>query len=185
MKISLLLQTSATAAVFLAANAVSQNVVAPAPAGSAATTIYRQVMPDGRIVYSDKVVKGGKLDHTITVAPPLKGNLWTTESGSRPAIPPQIERTEIKKVAPPPASGKKKTLDEAGSDVIRAEMLLEDAKARQAAGIEPLPGERTGTSFGGSRLNDAYNARQRLLAKEVAYAEATLKKAIAERDNLR
>lgn len=185
MKISLLPLAFATAAITCATAAHAQNLVAPAPLGNGATTIYRQVMPDGRIVYSDKVVKGGKLDHTITMPPPLKGNLWTTESGARPVIAPQIERTEVKKIASLPTAGKKKTLDELSADMIRAEMLLEDAEKRQAAGVEPLPGERTGNSSGGSRLNEAYGARQKLLAREVSYAEAAVKKAIAERDKVR
>ncbi len=165
-----------------AAAASAQNMVAPAPSDQGAATVYRQVMPDGRIVYSDHVIKGGKIDHTITVDPPIKGNSWTTESGRKPAIAPQVERTPISKA---PASGNKKTLDQATSDVIRAEMFLEDAKKRQAAGVEPLPGERTGTVSGKSRLNEEYQARQRLLAKDVAYAEAALKKAIADKNALR
>jgi hypothetical protein len=64
-------------------------------------------------------------------------------------------------------------------------MFLEDARKRQEAGIEPLPGERTGIRSGGSRLNEAYEARQKLLAREVIYAEALLKKAIEDRDKSR
>jgi hypothetical protein len=142
-------------------------------------------MPDGRIVYSDKAIKGAKVDNTITVEPPIKGNSWTTESGRQPVIAPQIERTPVRRVASLPASGKRKTLDEATSDVIKAEMLLEDARKRQAAGVEPLPGERTGNAGGGSRLNEAYQARQKLLARDVAYAEAALKKATEDRNGMR
>lgn len=162
----------------------AEDAAAPAQPGGG-TTVYRQVMPDGRIVYSDKVVKGGKLDQTITIEPPIKGNLWTTESGNRPAIPPQVEPTPIHRVNSIPAPGKKKTNEEATSDVIRAEMLLEDARKRQQAGVEPLPGERTGNAGGGSRLNEAYRARQQTLAKETEDADAALKRAIAERDALR
>lgn len=151
--------------------------------GSGPTTIYRQVTPDGRIVYSDKVLKGGKLEQTITVDPPIKGNLWTSEAGSRPVA--QTVNTPIGKGSPMPALSKRKTFDDATSDVIRAEMLLEDARKRQEAGIEPLPGERTGNVAGGSRLNETYRARQRMLAQQVAEAEAALRKAVTERDRLR
>jgi hypothetical protein len=152
---------------------------------SGATTIYRQVTPDGRIVYADKVLKGGKLDQTITVDPPIKGNLWTSDAGPRPVTPPRTEHTPIGKGSPLPVLSKRKTYDDASSDVIRAEMLLEDARKRQEAGVEPLPGERTGNVSGGSRLNEAYQARQRVLAKQVAEAEATFRKAVSERDRLR
>lgn len=161
---------------------------APAPAHAAPagpTVVYRQVMPDGRVIYSDKAQKGSKIDETITIEPPIKGNLWTTESGKKPVIPPQTESTPINQVGVIPTPGKKKTVADANSDVIRAEMLLEDAKKRQEAGVEPLAGERTGNSGGGSRLNDAYAARQKVLAKEVDHAEAALKKVLAERDTLR
>lgn len=175
----------ACTAVCATAPAFPADVVVTAPAGGGATVVYRQVMPDGRVVYSDKAEKGAKIDHTITIEPPIKGNLWTTESGTKPVIPEQIERTPVQQVGVMPTPGKKKTAEEANSDVIRAEMLLEDAKKRQEAGVEPLPGERSGISSGGSRLNEAYEARQKLLAREVVYAEAALKKAIADRDALR
>lgn len=175
----------ALAAALSASTAFAEDAVAPAPSASAATTVYRQVMPDGRVIYSDKAIKGGKIDHTITIEPPIKGNLWTTEASPRPIIAPQTERTPINKVDVIPVSGKKKTIDDATSDVIRAEMLLEDAKKGQEKGIESLPGERTGNSSGGARLNEVYERRQTLLARAVADAEAALKKAIAERDALR
>ena len=142
-------------------------------------------MPDGRVIYSDKAQKGSKIDETITIEPPIKGNLWTTESGKKPVIPAQTQPTPVKQVGVIPTPGKKKTVADADSEVIRAEMLLEDAKKRQEAGVEPQAGERTGNSAGGSRLNEAYAARQKSLAREIANAEAALKKALAERDALR
>jgi hypothetical protein len=180
------LLSAATVLVVLSATDIyAQNIVVkPAPPGGGATTIYRQVMPDGRVVYSDKELKGAKVDHTIKVDPPIKGNLWTTESGQKPVVAAQTERTPINKATSAPPIGRKKTADEAASDVIRAEMLLEDAKKRQREGVEPLPGERTGNAAGGSRLNPAYEARQRALAQDVAQAEAALRKATAERDAL-
>jgi hypothetical protein len=142
-------------------------------------------MPDGRVVYSDKALKGAKIDHTIKVEPAIKGNLWTAEAGPKPVAAPQVERTPIKRVNTPSGSGTKKTLDEATSDVIRAEMLLEDAKKRQQAGVEPLPGERSGNASGGSRLNEAYQARQQELAKDITEAEAGVRKAQSDRDVVR
>lgn len=165
--------------------AFAQDVVKGASPQGSATTVYRQVMPDGRVVYSDKAVKGARIDHTIKVDPAIKGNLWTTEAGPKPVVAPQAERTPIDRVNPAPGSGKRRTPEEATSDVIRAEMLLEDAKKRQHAGVEPLPGERTANATGGSRLNEAYHARQQALAKEVADAEAALQKARSDRDTLR
>ncbi|MGZ5818562.1 MAG: hypothetical protein ACXWJD_07430, partial [Burkholderiaceae bacterium] len=100
MKALLPLSVITIVAVFFTTNASSQNVtnvVEPTatPPSSSPTTIYREVMPDGRIVYTDKALKEGKIDHTITVEPPIKGNLWTSQPGHRPTLPPKIERTEI------------------------------------------------------------------------------------------
>lgn len=175
----------AVAAASFAMPALSQDVVVkPAAPGGGAEMIYRHVMPDGRIVYADRPLPSGLVDHTIKVDRPLKGNVWTVESGSKPIASTRMERTPVRKVTVSPVPGKKMTLDEATAEVIRAEMLLEDAKQQQEAGIEPLPGERTGTVSGYSRLNEAYHERQKLLAKYVAYAEDALKKAIEDRDKL-
>lgn len=183
MKTHLLLRSLVMVTAFSAAPVFSQDAESVSPGRG--TTIYRQVLPDGRVVYTDKAPKGSRVDHTITVEPPIKGNLWTTEAGRKPVIPQQVERTPVQRVASIPTPGKPKTLDDATSDVIRAEMLLEDARKKQQAGIEPLPGERTANVAGGSRLNPAYQRRQEELAREVDEAEATLKKAIAERNALR
>lgn len=178
----LLVALACTAGTIAAAE--NENIVAPAPSTGGATFIYRQILPNGRVVYSDKPIKGAKVDHTLTVERPIKGNLWTTDSSVRAEIPPQTEPTPIQKVNVIPAPGQKKTVADAESEVIRAEMLLEDARKRKEAGAEPLPGERTGTAGGASKLNDAYAARQKALARGVEDAEAALKKAIAERDAL-
>ncbi|HYD95008.1 MAG TPA: DUF4124 domain-containing protein [Noviherbaspirillum sp.] len=166
------------------AHGIAENLPAPAPLGKPASTVYRLVMPDGRIVYSDKPLKGGKVDETLTVDPPEKGTPSAVGSGSRPPLPPRSEVTPVMRV-PSVASPKPRSADDAEADVIRAEMLLDDARKRREAGAEPLPGERTGTATGGSRLNDAYHARQKRLAEEVAVAENVLKKAIEARDTLR
>ncbi len=173
-----------TAAAVSASTVVAQDKPSDS-SGAESTKIYREITPDGRVVYTDKARKGARIDHTITVEPAIKGNLWTTEAGARPVVPPRAERTPVQRVASIPVPGKRKTYDEATSDVIRAEMLLEDARKRQQAGVEPLPGERTGNVNGTSRLNEAYFRRQQALAEDVAAAEEALKKAAAERNALR
>ena len=171
-------------AALTAATAFSQSVVKPAPPGGGAETIYRQVTPEGRIVYSDKALPGARVDHTIKVDRPIKGHVWTVESGANPVTRLRAERTPIKRAAVP-ATDRKMSTAEAEADVIRAEMLLEDARKQQEAGVEPLPGERTGTVSGKSRLNEAYHERQLLLAKYVGYAEEALKKAIENANRAR
>jgi hypothetical protein len=182
MRPTFLLFPLAIATAFPAVSVFSQE---PAPAEAAAPhqddgtiTLYRQVMPDGRVVYSDKAVKGVRLDHTITVEPPIKGNLWTTEASEGPAIPPQVERTQIQRVNSIPPVGGRKSLEEANSDVIRTEMLLEDARARQ----RQLAPETRGRQ---SRSAPDLARQQNKVAREVADAEEALRQAVAARDALR
>ncbi len=56
------------------------------------------------------------------------------------------------------------------NEIQQAEQALRDAEAAQAAGKEPLPGERQGTAGGASRLTDEYWERQKALAAAVADA---------------
>lgn len=160
-----------------------------APARQEATRIYRQVLQDGRIVYSDEVLEGARLDHTITMAPPIPGNLWSTQPGQRPKIAPQATATPVQRIDPvrKPAPGKSTIAvpDAALAEVMRAEMLLEDARKRQAAGARPVPGEQRDNSAGGLSYNQAYFSRQRRLARDVEYAQDELRKALAARDGVR
>lgn len=164
--------------------AMSAELPPPEPIGKPATKVYRQVLPDGRIIYSDKPVKGAKLDETIKVDPAPQGITLGSPPANAAGTSPRSERTPPERVATIPLPGGGKTLEEANADVARAAMLLEDARKRLEAGAEPLPGERIGTAYGGSRLKDDYHARQKRLAEEVAIAENVLKKSIAERDAL-
>jgi hypothetical protein len=177
------LRRAALVALVISPLSFAAELTATTPLGEPAGKIYRQVMPDGRIVYSDEPIKGARIDDTITPDPAVEGKLWKAEGGKRPTVPPRTERTPISRV-PPPASDGRRSLDDANTDVIRAEMLLEDARKRQEAGVEPLPGERTGLVSGKSRLNEHYNERQRALAEDVAEAEAMLKKAQSSRRGL-
>lgn len=60
--------------------ALAQNTVATAPTGAGATTIYRQVMPDGRVVYSDTLTKGVKVDRILMIPSSAK-----TQTAAKPA----------------------------------------------------------------------------------------------------
>lgn len=163
---------------------------APPEPVAKSTVIYRQVWPDGRIVYADKALAGAKPDQTITVGPAIKGNLWTTEpSERRPVVIPRAEPTPVRQVASLPPIAKpyvpEAQKQAASLEVMRAEMLLEDAKKRQMQGIAPLPVELRDEAAGGPRYNQAYYSRQKLLARDVSYAEQELRKVQGTREKLR
>jgi hypothetical protein len=78
MKKSLTLLMAVMPALLSAPLAIAQNVATNAPGDAGATTIYRQVMPDGRIVYSDTPTKGVKIDRILSIP------ATATKSASRP-----------------------------------------------------------------------------------------------------
>lgn len=168
----------------LALPARAADVPPPAPLGKGATRAYRQVLPDGSIVYSDKHVPGAKIDETIEVEPGARHAPVAVDATRKPAARPRPNAVPVRKVGSIPPADRRRSAEEAQSEVIRAEMQLEDAKKRQQAGVEPLPGERTANAGGGSRLNQAYWTRQQKLAQQVDQAKEEVRKAAAERDAL-
>lgn len=161
------------------ANAVEQTRAAPS-LGKPASTVYRHSMPDGRVVYSDKIIPSGTVEETITIAPRIEGNEWAAGSGKRRDIPPQVNNTPVNRVPSIPDPDRRRNQPELQSDVIKAEMLLEDAKKQKEEGVEPLAGERTGTVSGNSRLNEQYWERQEALQQQVEKAREMLENARAK-----
>jgi hypothetical protein len=124
-----------------------------------AQVLYKSTMPDGRTVYSDKPEPDAvKVEET---RPDIsKRGIGGTTSREQDALK-ELETARLKR--------------EGGGEVVRAaERALKDAEAARAAGKEPLPGERTGTAGGASRLNEAYYDRQRKLDEAVDKARREL-----------
>jgi hypothetical protein len=147
-------------------------------AAASAQNIYRYVFPDGRVVYSDSPVPGAKLQGTVAPPPPVSPPPGAAE---RPGSPSGASKDQGG-ATPDDRFARFAAADREVQDATRA---LEDARARLAAGQEPLPGERTGTAGGMSRLNDEYWARQQSLKDAVAAAQANLDRAVAARNAAR
>ena len=148
-------------------------------ATASAQNIYRYVFPDGRVVYSDSPVPGAKLQGTVTPPPPP---MSPPPGAAERSGPPSSASKAQGGAAPDDAIARLAAADRNVQDATRE---LEEARARLAAGQEPLPGERTGTAGGTSRLNDDYWARQQSLKNAVAAAQANLDRAIAARNAAR
>jgi len=148
-------------------------------ATASAQNIYRYVFPDGRVVYSDSPVPGAKLQGTVTPPPPP---MSPPPGAAERSGPPSSASKAQGGAAPDDAIARLAAADRNVQDATRE---LEEARARLAAGQEPLPGERTGTAGGTSRLNDDYWARQQSLKDAVAAAQANLDRAIAARNAAR
>src|SRR5688572_8543827 len=131
---------------------------------AAAQQVFKSTMPDGRIVYGEKPAPGAAKVETIET-PPAKagiGSALTPEEKARAeALTKQRQQTETAQVA------KEQQLTQARAAVKEAEVALEKGK-------EPLPGERMGLAGGGSRLSEAYFARQKSLEEGLAKARKNL-----------
>ncbi|MCX7893508.1 MAG: DUF4124 domain-containing protein [Burkholderiales bacterium] len=144
---------------------------------AAAQSIFKYVMPDGRVVYSDKPVAGGRLDETLERAQP-------PDPAAVAAA--RARQAEREKALAEAAARRAQSLQEAEDDLRTWSRRLEEARARLEAGREPLPGERTGIVYQGrSRLNDDYWARQEANEAAVAEAEARVAQARSTLRSLR
>jgi hypothetical protein len=144
-------------------------LLAAATAAAQAQAIGRYVFPDGRVVYSDQPVPGARLVNEVAPPPPPAA---ATPREGKAAPPP----------AAPPGADRAARLRTADAEVRAATESLERARAQLQSGTEPLPGERTGTAGGGSRLNEAYEERQAANRRAVADAEERLQRAVSARN---
>jgi hypothetical protein len=157
-------------------------VAAPAVLLSAAPalaqTLYKYERPDGTIVYSDAPVKGARLLERLPAVPVPAEPVPTAPAQVQAPAPARDEST-----AEAPVPSRTEKLDAADTEVRAALQALEVAKARLEQGAEPLPGERTATVFGTTRLNDGYFARQQALQQDLERANARLDEAYRKRND--
>ena len=139
-----------------------------AAGGAAAQTVYKSTMPDGKVVYGEKPAAGAtKVDK---MGPP------PAKSGVTAITPEERARAENQQRQRAQAAA---TAAQAQSAADEARKALQQAEAARDAGKEPLPNERQGMAGGGSRLNEAYFARQKALEDAVAAARKRLAEAQA------
>lgn len=127
--------------------------------GASAQTVYKSTMPDGKVVYSEKPQPGAARVDTME-PPPAK----TGVTGLTPEEKARAEREARQRAsnAANAAQGEKGVQD--------TRRALQQAEAARDSGKEPLPNERVGIAGGGSRLNEAYFARQKALEDAVTAA---------------
>lgn len=127
----------------------------------AAQTLYKSIMPDGRVVYGDRPEPG---------AEKVESSKPDTSRTGVQLAPPGDERKVDEMAA-------RRERGEAQADRLRqAEAAVRQAEAAIANGKEPLPGERIGTAGGASRLNDSYWERQKKLQDDLVRARDNLSK---------
>ena len=138
-----------------------------ASAALAQQPVYKSTMPDGRIVYSEKPAPGATKIETIEV-PPAKAGI---SSALTPEEKARAEALTKQRTQANAADAAKK------DRLALARKAVTDAEAAIAKGKEPLPGERQGLAGGGSRLSEAYFARQKSLEDALAKARQNLAEA--------
>jgi len=136
-------------------------------AGAAsAQPVFKSTMPDGRVVYGEKPAAGAAKVETIEPPPSRTGVSGLTPEEK--ALAEQLANQRAAAAAAAAASQR---------NVEQARKQLQQAEAARDAGKEPLPGERIGLAGGGSRLTEAYAARQKSLEDAVLIARKRLEEA--------
>lgn len=134
---------------------------------ASAQGIFKSTMPDGRVIYGEKPVAGAAQVETLEPPPPTTGVLGLTPEERARAE--QLARERA--AAATAARAKAATVEEARKQ-------LREAEAAREAGREPLPTERIGLAGGGTRLTEAYHARQKKLEEAVQAARNRLSEAL-------
>ena len=146
-------------------------------AGVQAQTIYKYINANGVVEYSST----RPMDRTVISEIDAKG-LSPEQSG----VAEQLRSAEQARDAAANAriQNRLRQIDEASNNIALAQQRLREAEQALEAGREPLPGERTGTVSGRSRLNEAYGQRIAGLEQAVARARYELELAYRARNAL-
>ena len=127
----------------------------------AAQTMYKSIMPDGRVVYGDRPEP-----NAVKVESSKPDTAKTGVQLNSPGAERELQKMEAARVRG----------EATDSQMREAEEAVRKAEAAIASGKEPLPGERIGTAGGKSRLNDAYWERQKKLREDLVKARDNLNK---------
>jgi hypothetical protein len=133
--------------------------LAPGATTAQAQAMFRSVMPDGKIVYSDKPAPGAKESKRVNLAPL---NIATPQQASDTAAVPPGGATAA-------ANGE--------AELTAARKNLEAAQKALAEGREQREGDRIGIAKGGSRPSDSYLDRVKGLEDAVTTAQQQLENA--------
>lgn len=148
------------------------------PGGS---TVYRITLPDGRVVLTDRPPEktagtpaNAKVE-TLQTLPPRSAAETAAAKERLQRDRAALERARAERQAASTVSAQR------DARVAAAQQRVLEAEARQKAAAEPREGDFTANAGGGTRLNDAFHARQAQAAADVAAARAALDAAMMQR----
>lgn len=136
-----------------------------------ARTVYKSVMPDGRVIYGEQPQPGAR---KVT-----RTDVDVGDTGVKPVAPGEVQSVRER------ARERSRALEDSLTALRIAEAELRAAEMEREAGIEPLPGERLGIVGPGSRLTEAYWERQQMLEERLARARQRLDEARGEYRSVR
>lgn len=140
--------------------------------------VYKNVMPDGKIIYSDAPLKGAK-STPVNVPPP------PTEADKAKAQQRAQEEVQQREALKGRLDDRRKKLDDADERVKQARVNLASAQTALEQGRTPMPGEMIGTVGAGARPSEGYLNRIAGLEKAVEAAKKALDDALHERNQAR
>ena len=143
-----------------------------------AQQLYKNVMPDGSVVYSDAPVAGATRSQAMAVPapPPVDAQAAQKRAGEERR---QAEDLEAR------LDARRKAGEEADARVAKARKALEDAQIALERGRELREGDMIAYVGGGARPSDAYLKRQETLERQLANARKDLDDALRARNRAR
>jgi len=141
--------------------------------------VYKNVMPDGSVVYSDKPMKGAGKSSELDVPPP------PTEADKAKAAKRAKEDQREKEALNQRLDERRNKLDAADARVKVARQSLASAETALQQGLTPLPGEMKGNVGPSARPSEAYLERIANLERGVETAKRELSDALRARDQAR
>ncbi|MEO8040538.1 MAG: DUF4124 domain-containing protein [Betaproteobacteria bacterium] len=138
----------------------------------ASADVYKNVMPDGRIIYSDAPVKGARKSQAVEVPPP------PSEADQQKAMQRARENQRKKNELETRNEDRRQQFDDAEARVKNARTALAAAQLALDQGRTPLPGEFVGMAGGGARPSESYLQRVAALEQAVESAKKELDDAL-------
>jgi hypothetical protein len=134
--------------------------------------MYKYRMPDGRVIYSDKPVPGGRLEREIQPQAPI---------GAETAPQPSAQSGDVdKRIA-----ARRDALEAVWRELEAANAAYAEAQHRLDTGRAPLPEEIKPIWEVGARVGEEYEYRQAANARAVDEAKARVKRAEQELNRAR
>jgi hypothetical protein len=146
------------------------------PAGA---EVFKNVMPDGRIIYSDKPLKGAGKSRAVEVPPP------PTAADQANAAKRVLDDQRQKEALQERLDQRRKKFDDSDERVKLARQTLATAENALEQGRTPLSGEMQGTTGAGARPSEGYLQRIAALERNVEAAKKGLDDALRERNQAR